>query len=32
MNFIQITQKIAKDDYHLEFSQEEINNILNTKV
>ena len=32
MNFIQITQKIAKDDYHMEFSQEEINNILNTKV
>lgn len=32
MNLIQVTQKIAKDDYNMEFSQEEINNILNTKV
>ena len=31
LNFIQITQKIAKDEYHEEFTQEEINNVLNTK-
>ena len=32
MNFVQITQKIAKDEYHEDFSQEEINSILNTQV
>lgn len=32
MNFIQITQKIAKDEYHEDFSQEEINTILNYAV
>lgn len=32
MDFIQITQKIAKDEYHEEFSSEEINNILNTQL
>lgn len=32
LNFIQITQKIAKDEYHEEFSQEEINEVLNTNI
>ena len=32
LNFIQITQKIAHDEYHQDFSHEEINKILNTQV
>lgn len=32
LNFVQITQKIAKDEYHEDFSQEEINTILNYVV
>lgn len=31
LNFIQITQKIAKDEYHEDFTQEEINEILSMK-
>ena len=32
MDFIQITQKIAKDEYRREFTREEIYDIINTKV
>lgn len=31
LDFIQITQKIAKDEYHETFTKEEINEVLNTK-
>lgn len=32
LSFIEITQKIAENEYHQTFSQEEINNILNTQI
>lgn len=32
LSFIEITQKIAKDEYHTELSQQDINEVLNTQV
>ena len=32
LSFIEITQKIAEDEYHEKFSQEEINTVLNTQL
>lgn len=30
LSFIEITQRIAKEDYHIDISKEDINNVLNT--
>ena len=32
LSFIEITQKMARDDYNTEFTHEEINQVLNTKI
>lgn len=32
LSFIEITQKIAEDEYHEQFSQEEINSVINTQI
>lgn len=32
LSFIEITQKIASKDYHQDFTQEEINSVLNTQL
>ena len=32
LSFMEVTLKIAKDEYHTDFTQEEVNSILNTQV
>ena len=32
LSFMEITLKIAKDEYHTDFTQEEVNSILNTQI
>jgi hypothetical protein len=32
LDLIEITRKIAKDEYHVEFTIEDIHNILNTQL
>lgn len=32
LSFVEITQKIARDEYHTDITQQEINEVLNTKI